>query len=302
MHVRTSQGIEALTYPGFVRSRLDDAEEQRMAAELAALEDRHGLFDGGWQVGATASFIRHCSPPGTRPGALEIATHFLYTWYFLHGWQRMEDPHRVMGAVWDVARGLPAPFEHPALACLAEARDRMAAGPEASMHSFLHFLGRTLSGFLWEHEHQGELPDAERYAAVRTNTISTQPYFEAWKLAMGTPQRLEVSYGIDLRRLEDRARRLQYLANDLCSVDMDSRTGKRNLVFLLARDQGLPIEVAHATLWQTHDDEAVAMLEDDARVRADHPDAELARALDFVQSCTVGNATAMIEIRSRYAL
>jgi Terpene synthase family 2, C-terminal metal binding len=296
---------EQINYP-FRMFELNADQVELVRDELVALSGRYQLFAErkAWDH-IILTYITYCSARCPENGALRLLTHFLYMLMFL-----IEARSRRLsrGLVLDYAgvmTGEQARSSHPLISAARDFRPRLEqllAATDSDASAFFHYFSLNLSSFLREAMADPSDPtDPATYLWVRLHTISNLVYIQFWKLLLGVGARTELLHAADIFRCEMLSTRIQGFANDLCSLERDARDGSPNIVFVVARHEGIPHGLALRTVRRWHDDTVTEYVDANRRARKAAPPGPVTDYLEFIESCTAGNLQSLRSLAARYA-
>jgi Terpene synthase family 2, C-terminal metal binding len=153
------------------------------------------------------------------------------------------------------------------------------------------------SAFVWESQRLGKIPSTrEAYDPLRRRLISVMPFLQSWKVLRPAPPPLRARYHMEMVHAEALSTQIQFLANDLGSYQRDQRRGQQNAVLIEAKQRGCTLEEAWQCVLQEHDAAVVNLMS-----TLQNLPAEFNAYRQLLETCTWGNARALVVLRTRYA-
>ncbi len=254
-----------------------------------------------------STFTKHCSAVSPGPEELRLVAHFVYTIVFLGDQIHRPGFRKLALDYWSAIQGGAPEVPAPIVEMAAEFIDALIAftgEPRIGHRQFLHHLGMSVAACTWTSDHLREvIAIISVYQRIRQHTIFTLPYLSLWRLLVRVPTQSDIIHGIALSHIEQLAAELISLANDMCSLERDRRTGKQNMILVVATRGRLDIDSAKNVVRSIHDAKTMEYM---SEVRAfrdtlHSSDKEVLRYLNFIQTCIRGNVMTMRELPLRYA-
>jgi len=274
--------------------------------EMANLSGRYQLFEEReeWNH-IILVYLTYCSARRPENDALLLTCHFLYMLMFLNEsrWHGLSRDLALDYAT--VMRGGQARSSHPLLGAARDFRprlERLLAEKKSDASAFSHYFNLNVSSFLRDSTADPSDPvDPSTHLWTRIHTLCPLIYIQFWKLLLGVSAREELPHAADIFRCEMLSARIQVLANDLCSLERDTRDGSPNIVSLVARRENITYESALRTVRQWHDDAVMEYVDASRRTRKAAPPDPVTDYLEFIESCAAGNVRTMRSLTSRYS-
>ncbi len=149
----------------------------------------------------------------------------------------------------------------------------------------------------------------DTYRMMRRGTICVSPFLEVVKMVTGQSMDLQHYFGPLTRELDSLATEIQYVANDLYSIERDRQLGQANLVALIARDYDCEIGRAidmviheHRQLVAKFVQLGEVLMNSVMSVAQDIVSSEdVSRYMAMLEGCIWGNVAAVHELRERYS-
>lgn len=318
-------------YP-FTPSAFPPEAGDAMRRELARLSREFAVFGCAYRSSAArgsgrrggedryhaivSAFIEHCCRPVPSEESIALLTHFVYIIFYYDDFSRSDDYRARVEAFLDVIHGRYVPGEDAVTRCLRDFAQRLFQATCTSLDklsAFQQACERSWSSFLWESRGmpaQGPAQgiDCDTYRAMRRDKIAARPFLELGKMTNVHSLALERCFGPLTRRLDWLAVEIQYVANDLYSVEKDCASGQENLVAIVAREQGCSLDEAmaivqgeHGRLVDTFVRRSPELIQAVDAVCFDGVDREQAeRYLLMLQGCIWGNIAAVLDLGFRY--
>ncbi|NVB40746.1 hypothetical protein G6O69_23100 [Pseudenhygromyxa sp. WMMC2535] len=237
----------------------------------------------------TIIYVQYASPPSVPDSAVVSLGGYLFFWFVLN--TRKTTRELLSTAECFVDELTTGSGSGPYSATIKEIQAGWEGWP--NLRRFIDNFESMVCAMAWELENWSRHDHPfDYYDQIRTHSIGTQAWFDAWRgiRGLGTP----LHRGTEIRRLEYLGRKAQYLANDLCSLGRDLRKGGSSSILVHHHTKALTLSAAIRQIEALHDatlDEIVSLVES-IESAPDIPEAEVWYA-NFVASCTAGNAQAM---------
>lgn len=295
---------EPLCYP-FEVFVLDTRQLALVEREYDCLAERFDLFAerAAWKR-VIQTFVGFCSAENAGDASLQVLTHFLYLTLFFNEARSTGLPLELALEYRAVLGGASSASKHPVLECARAFRprfERLLHDSRADASAFFHYVDLNLSAFLRDAQRKREfIEDPDALLARRLHTISALGYFEFWKLLLAVSPRAELYFASDIFRCQLLSAKIQGLANDLCSLEKDTRDGSPNLILLVARHRQLDSDAAIALVRSWHDRALNEYVTATDALLALDPEPQVRRYVEFIRSCTRGNLESMRALTSRY--
>jgi Terpene synthase family 2, C-terminal metal binding len=295
---------EQINYP-FRLFELNANQVELVRDELATLSGHYQLFEERemWDR-IILTYITYCSARCPEDDALRLLTHFLYMLMFLIEARSHRLSQDLVLDYGRVMTGKQARSSHPLINSVRDFRPRLEqllAAKDSDASAFFHYLNLNLSAFLRDATTDPSDPaDPRTYLWVRLHTISNLVYIQFWKLLLGAGAHKDLPHATDIFRCEVLSTRIQSFANDLCSLERDARDGSPNIVFVIARHEGIPHSLALRRVRQWHDDAVTEYVDATRRASKAAQPGPVTDYLEFIESCTAGNLQSIRSLPVRY--
>jgi hypothetical protein len=268
---------------------------ERIRNQLHGLNRDFGLFPEekvASIIDLTSRYVKHTSPERTSEDVVDAMAAYLFFWFWINTQKNSALLARVVRDFPEIMQGGAGavPEVSPYLQRLSK-----YWGYRRGIHRFLSDFETMVCAMVWELENWNRYDyPVEYYDQLRVHSIGTQPWFDGWRLLAGLASPVE--NGTEVRRLEYLCRRIQYLANDLCSVERDLERGGSSSVLLFHRGQDIPLADSIVKVEVLHDqtvEEAIGIWR---RLMASAMSEQDKWYTHFLMTCTAGNANGMAEI------
>lgn len=303
-----------IEYP-FTKTEFPPEAELVLGQEIDRLSEQFPIFDDASRGGIVArEFTRHCCRPVPRKEAIELAAHFLYLILYYNEYSRNHGFVEQVCTFLDAIQGRAVDSRDAVTMCVRDFVQRLQRASLtdfAKLPAFVQACEQSWSAFVWEsHSVLGRQSDSVTYRVMRRDTICVRPLLELEKVLDVHSLALERCFGPLTRRLDWLAVEIQYIANDLYSVERDRMRGQENIVAIIAREQGCTLDDAMERVQAEHDElvhELVRrgdeLIEAIRTTRLPYVSLDQAqRYLAMLEGCVWGNVAAVLELRSRYRM
>jgi hypothetical protein len=305
---------DTLYYP-FDTIKVEDGMLEPLKMALSAWCDNHHLFDKKSRekyVELITSYTTRCAPEDANLQSFQLANKFLAIYFVLNDhFSQHPDGDRKIFDTLHLALSGSYVADHAQEGSwkflINAARDLRKELVVVSLdhHLSTDYFSESFGKFVFAAKNECEFFErdvsVDDFHQSRLENIFMNQYLELWGILIKElipPNLRDDPIFLTQTRL---ASHIIYLANDIMSLERDTKTNKPNYILVLSRQKQIDIEIAKREALLLHRELVISFVENSKR-GCYHESPSLSQKLnDFLKICMSGNFATMLLARDRYS-